>query len=274
MKERGKAIIVGWDFSEFSERALDHALFYSYQTNMKLYLVHIIKRKSDAEKIKLEMQRIVAKVYQERGKHIDMIIRCGSVSRGLKLVAKKVSAAVIFIGTQGVRGIQNYTGSHALKTIVDSSIPFVIVQAPREKHSRFSLVCPIDFRKECKEMLYWAAYLARIFGAEISLVYPEYNTQSRILKTLANVNFARNYLNNYKVEYSEVKLNSKRFNEAIVDYAKKKHADLILTITNRQTKVQNYFSASKIQYLIANKEKIPVFCVNPRKDLWLYGSYK
>ena len=91
---------------------------------------------------------------------------------------------------------------------------------------------------------------------------------------MANVNFARNYLNNYKLEYNEVKLNSKRFNEAIVDYAKKKHADLILTITNRQAKVQNYFSASKIQYLIANKEKIPVFCLNPRKDLWSYGAYK
>ena len=70
------------------------------------------------------MQKIVDKIYQERGKHIDMIIRCGNVSRGLKSVAKKVSAAVIFIGTKGVRGIQNYTGSHALKRIMDSSIPF------------------------------------------------------------------------------------------------------------------------------------------------------
>ena len=60
----------------------------------------------------------------------------------------------------------------------------------------------------------------------------------------------------------------------VVEYAKKKHADLILTITNRQPKVQNLFSASKIQYLIANKEKIPVLCVNPRKDLWSYGAYK
>jgi hypothetical protein len=49
---------------------------------------------------------------------------------------------------------------------------------------------------------------------------------------------------------------------------------LILAITNRQTKDQSYFSASKIQYLIANKEKIPVFCLNPRKDLWQYGAYK
>ncbi|MFT5749465.1 MAG: nucleotide-binding universal stress UspA family protein [Ancylomarina sp.] len=274
MKERGKAIVVGWDFSENAELALDHALFYAYQTNMKLYLVHIIKRKSDAEKRTIDMQKIVDRVYQNRGKHIEMIVRCGSVSLGLKAVAKEVSAAIIFIGTHGVKGIQNYTGSNALKTIMDSPIPFVIVQAPRKNHTQFSLVCPIDFRKECKEMLYWVAYLAHILDAEISLVYPEYKTQSRVLRTLANLNFCKKYLNNHKVKYKEVKLNSNRFNDAIVDYAKKKHANLILTITSRRAKVQNYFLASKIQYLIANKEKISVFCVNPRKDLWSYGSYK
>jgi nucleotide-binding universal stress UspA family protein len=274
MKERGKAIVVGWDFSENAKLALDHALFYAYQADMKLYLVHIIKRESDVEKMKFDLQKIVDRVYQNRGKHIEMIVRSGNVSQGLKSVAKEVSAAVIFIGTQGVKGIQNYIGSHVLKTIMDSPIPFVIVQAPREKHSQFSLVCPIDSRKESKGILYWVAYLALILGAEVSLVYPEYKTRSRILRTLANVNFAKKYLNNYNVEYNEVKLSSNRFNDAIVDYAKKKHADLILTITSRQTKVQNYFSASKIQYLIANKDKIPVFCLNPSKDLWLYGSYK
>lgn len=274
MKERGKAIVVGWDFSENAELALDHALFYAYQTNMKLYLVHIIKRESDAEKAKLDMQKIVDQVYQNKGKHIEMIVRRGSVSQDLKSVAKEVSAAVVFIGTKSVKGIQNYTGSSTLKTIIDSTIPFVIVQAPREKHNRYSLVCPIDYRKECKEVLYWVAYLAHILDAEISLVYPEYKAKSRMLRTLANLNFAKNYLNSHKVTYDEVKLNSNRFNDAIVKYAKKKHADLILTITNRRAKVQNYFLASKIQYLISNKEKISVFCLNPRKDLLSYISYR
>ena len=274
MKERGKAIVVGWDFSENSELALDHALYYAFKTNMKLYLVHIIKRGSDMEDVKFNMQKIVDRVYENKGKHIEIIIRRGRVSRGLKAVAKEVSAVVVFIGTQKVKGIQNYTGSKALKMIMRSSVPFVTVQAPREKHSRYSLVCPIDFRKECKEILYWVAYLAHIFDAEITLVYPKYRAQVRVKRTLANVNFSKKYLNNYKIKYEEVQLNSRRFNDAIVAYAKKKQADLILTITNRRAKVQDFFSASKIQYLIANKEKISVFCVNPTKSLWKYGAFK
>ena len=274
MKERGKAIVVGWDFSEYSKLALDHALFYSYQTNMRICLVHIIKRESDTEKYILELKKEVDQVYQRTGKHIDIMVRSGNVSDGLSSAAKEISAAVIFIGTHGVQGIQNFIGSHVLRTIIDSPIPFVIVQAPREKHTHFSLVCPIDSRKESKEILYWVAYFAQVLGAKISLVYPEYKTQTRILRTKANVNFSKHYLSDCRVKYEEVKLSSKRFNKAIVEYAKKKHADLILTITNRQPKVQNLFSVSKIQYLIANKEKIPVLCVNPRKDLWLYGSYK
>ncbi|MGZ2369013.1 universal stress protein [Ancylomarina sp. YFZ004] len=274
MKKRGKVIVVGWDFSEYSKLALDHALFYSYQTNMKICLVHIIKRESVEKEKSIELQKVVDQVYQSRGKHIDMMVRHGNVSEGLCSAAKEISAAVIFIGTHGVQGIQNYIGSHVMRIIMDSPIPFVIVQAPREKHTHFSLVCPIDSRKESKEILYWVAYFAQVLGAKISLVYPEYKTQTRILRTKANVNFSKHYLSDCSVNYEEVKLSSKQFNNAIVDYAKKKHADLIFTITKRQPKVQKIFSAPKIQYLIANKEKIPVLCVNPRKDLWSYGTYK
>ena len=274
MKKRGEVIVVGWDFSEYSELALDHALFYSYQTNMKICLVHIVKRESDKDTYTLKLREEVERVYKKTGKQIDMIVRSGRVSEGLSSVAEEISAAVIFIGTHGVQGIQNYTGSHVLKTILSSTVPFVIVQAPREKHTHFSLICPVDARKESKEILYWVAFFAQIFAAKISLVYPEYKTSTKILRTRANVNFSKHYLAKNKVRFEEVKLSAKRFNNAIVEYAKKKHADLILTITNRQPKVQNLFSASKIQYLIANKEKIPVLCLNPRKDLWLYGAYK
>lgn len=274
MKERGKTIVVGWDFSENSRLALDHALFYSYQTNMKVCLVHITKRESDVEMMTIELYKEVDRVYQSRGKRIGMMVRHGNVTEGLSSAALEISAAVIFIGTHGVKGIQYLTGSHVLKTIKDSPIPFVIVQAPREKHTHFSLVCPIDSRKECKEILYWVAYLAQVLGAEILLVYPEYRTPQRILMTKVNVNFSKHYLSHRGVKYEEVKLSAIRFNNAIVDYAKKKHADLIFTITNRQVKVQNYFSAAKVQYLIANKEKIPVLCVNPGKDFWSYGAYK
>ncbi|RXQ87613.1 universal stress protein [Ancylomarina salipaludis] len=274
MKERGKAIVVGWDFSEYSKLALDHALFYAYQTNLKVCLIHIVRRESDIGKIEAKLQREVDHIYHTRGKRVDMMVRVGSVSSGLKAAAIEISAEVVFIGTHGVRGIQNYVGSHVLKTITNSVIPFVIVQAPREKHRRFTLVCPIDSRKECKEVLYWVTYLARLFGANISLVYPEYKMPEKRLKTKANVNFSKNYLRGLRMIYDEVKLDAKGFNNAIINYAKEKQADLILTITNRQPKVQNYFFVDKIQYLLANKEKIPVLCISPRKDLWLYGNYK
>jgi len=274
MKERGKAIVVGWDFSEYSKLALDHALFYAYQTTMKVCLVHIVRWQSDLAKMEIELQKEVDQIYQKTGKRVDMMLRVGSVSSGLKAAAREISAAVVFIGTQGVKGIQNYVGSHVLKTIANSVIPFVVVQAPLEKHHKFTLVCPIDSRKECKEVLYWVTYLARIFGANISLVYPEYATPTKKIKTRANINFSKNYLKDSRMIYEEVKLDSKGFNKAIIKYAKDKHADLILTITNRRQKVQNFFFTDKIQYLLANKEKIPVLCVSPRKDVWLYGGYK
>jgi len=274
MKARGKAIVVGWDFSEFSNHALDHALFYSYQTNMEICLVHIVKRKSQVKEMEVELKKVVAKVYQEKGKHLKMMVRAGKITSGLRAAAIEVSAAVIFIGTHGVKGIQNYIGSNTLKIILNSVIPFVVVQAPRKVNGHFSVVCPIDSRKESKEVLYWVTYLAKILDANISLVYPDYKTPVKVLLTKANVNFSKHYLHDSRINFKEEKLSCKRFNDAIVDFANKKKVDLILTITNRQTKVQNLFSAAKVQYLIANREKIPVLCVSPRRDLWKYGSYK
>jgi len=274
MKESGKAIIVGCDFSEFSNHALNHALFYSYQTNMKLCLVHVVKRESQVGEMEIKLQNEVDRVYRETGKCINMMVRVGKVASGLRAAAIEISATIIFIGTQGVKGIQNLIGSNTLKIILDSVIPFVVIQEPRKVNNCFSVVCPIDSRKECKEVLFWVKYLAKTLDAHIYLVYPTYKTQARISMIKANVNFSRHYLHDFHVNFEETGLRSRNFNDAVVDFAKMKKADLILSITGRQTKVQNFFSASKIQYLIANREKIPVLCLSPRKDLWTYGSYK
>jgi len=274
MKEREKLIVVGWDFTEHAELALDHALFYSYQSNMKVCLVHIAKRKSDVEHLEKELAKEVHRIYQSKGKRVNMKVAFGSVSKGLKTVAEEISAAFVFVGTSGIKGMEKLMGSYILKTIRGSEIPFIVVQGRLEKHSQFSFVCPIDSRKESKGVLYWVVYLARIFRAKISLVYPEYENKSSLLKTKANLNFSKRYLNARQIDYESVKLQANRFNDAIVNFAKKKHASLIFSITNRQAKVQNYIATSKIQYLIANKEKIPVLCISPRKDLWTYGGYK
>lgn len=274
MKDIGKAIIVGCDFSEFSNYALNHALFYSYQTNMKICLVHVVKRESHIEEMEIKLKKEVDRVYRETGKHVNMNVRVGKVASGLRDAAIDISATIIFIGTHGVRGIQKLIGSNALKIILDSVIPFVVIQEPRKVKNHFSVVCLIDSRKESKEVLFWVKYLAKTFDAQIYLVYPTYETQARILRTKANVNFSKHYLHDFRVDFEVDGLSSRRFDDAVVDFAKLKKADLILTITGRQTRVQNFFSASKIQYLIANREKIPVLCVSPRKDLWTYGSYK
>lgn len=274
MKEKEKLIVVGWDFTEFSNLALDHALFYSHQSNMKVCLVHITKRKSDVKNLEKELAKEVQRIYQLRGKRVDMKVAFGSVSKGLKTVAEEISAVLVFVGASGIKAMEKFVGSYVLKTIRGSAIPFIVVQGRCEKHSQFSFICPIDSRMESKGVLYWVVYLARIFRAKISLVYPEYESRSSMLKTKANLNFSKRYLNARQIDYESVKLQANRFNDAIVNFAKKKHASLIFSITNRQAKVQDYIATSKIQYLIANKEKIPVLCINPRKDLWTYGSYK
>ena len=88
--------------------------------------------------------------------------------------AAEHEAKLIFMGTHGAHGWQHVTGSHALKVVTNSSVPFIIVQEKLVKPTGYdSIVVPMDLNKETKQKLTIVSRLAKYFGSQVHVVIPD-----------------------------------------------------------------------------------------------------
>jgi hypothetical protein len=58
--------------------------------------------------------------------------------------------------------------SWALKVLVRSKVPFIVVQDPPPDHGRYhNIVFPVDFRRENKEKTKMAIYMGKYFDSKV-----------------------------------------------------------------------------------------------------------
>ncbi len=274
MIENGKTIFVPWDFKGVSEYALDHALFYSEKTKLDVCLIYIVKKGSLVKETKDKLDKIAADVYARKGKRVRTIVKTGTFHSGLKKAADENQAAMIFVGIDGYKGIQKYIGTAILNVLSGAVIPSVVVQRPKRTRSTFSILCPIDQRKESKLLLKWIAFLSRYIALKAYLVYPEFEESGMNRRIFRNVAFAKNFLKEEKVDFATECFSVFDFNNSIVGFSRKRGVDLILSLTKKELDYRSYFTTPKSHYLIANEEKIPVMCVTPIRRMWKFLPFK
>jgi len=268
MNDNKNILLVTWDFTEVSENALIHALKLSRNVNNKIRLVHVIKpgnnlllRESE-EKLKKEILRIK----DQYRISLDSIILEGSLFSAITSYIKDSDVNMVIMGTHGIRGIQKYLGSNALKVIIGSSVPFIVVQDKPENMDRYTdIVFPIDFKSENKEKLRWAIYLGKYFNSKVHLFKAPISDSSLLKKVNVNLNFAIRFLIQNNLDYEiHTARTSKNFGKEILSFSEEISADLILITTTKHISIFDYLFGAPEQYIIANPSRIPVMCVNPK----------
>jgi K+-sensing histidine kinase KdpD len=169
------------------------------------------------------------------------------------------------MGTHGMKGLQKFTGSWALKVIVGSAAPFLVVQAPPEGELK-DIVFPVDFKREQKEKLVWAGQLVKHYKAKIHILYQQSNDTRIKAKTKSNLIFSKNYLAEKQADFDILTLAGKKsLGDESIEYAKQLKAGMILIMTTKNISFQDYVLGADEQQIIANPERIPVMCINPKK---------
>ena len=172
---------------------------------------------------------------------------------------------MIIMGTHGMKGAQKLFGSKALKVVVSSRIPFFIVQGKPVKDSIDTILLPIDFKRENKEKANWIYYLARNFNARFVILKSKARDKGFKKKIISNIKYIESFLKGHDVDYEIVTTPGKQsFKKEIVEFAKSKHADLILVMATRDIRWVDYMLGAPEQYLIANPDGFPVMCMNPK----------
>ncbi len=265
MEKLERPIIVPWDFSQVTENAFQHAVYISKFLNREILLLHIVSEKKDIESKMAELDVSSEKLGKEYGKkpHVEVVV--GSIFNAIGDAAREMKAEMIIMGTHGMKGAQKLFGSRALKVVVSSRIPFLVVQGKPVKEKIETILLPIDFKKENKEKANWIYYLARNFGAKFIILKSRAKDKGFRRKTLSNIRYVESFLKGHDVGYEIVTSSGKQsFKKEIVSFAKEHQADLILIMATRDIKWVDYLLGAPEQYIIANPENLPVMCMNPK----------
>jgi nucleotide-binding universal stress UspA family protein len=268
MEELKKLIVVPWDFTRVAENALAHAVKISHMVNDDICLLHIVDtgigRQEYSEKTAL-LDRIVAENSKEYNMPITYNISRGSIFSEIAAFVNEKEANLVVMGTHGMKGMQKITGSWALKVIVKSKVPFIVVQDPPSDQEKYhNIVFPIDFRSENKQKIKMAIFMGKYFESKIQmLVYNSFD-KTLLKKTRNNLNFAVKYLIQNNIEYEIHDMPKGNSAHQTIEYAQKTNADLILIITTKNINLADYMLGASEQSIIANNFRIPVCCVNPK----------
>lgn len=265
MEKLERPIIVPWDFSEVAENAFQHAVYISKSVNRDILLLHIVQDSKDIVGKKSKLEAEAEKLGKEFGTKPHAGVVEGSIFHAIGTTAKELKAEMIIMGTHGMQGAQKLFGSKALKVVVSSRIPFVIVQDKPIKEKIDTILLPIDFKTENKEKANWIYYLARNFGAKFVILKSQSRDKGFRKKTLSNIRYIESFLKGHDVAYEIVTTEGTQpFKKEIVEYAKTHDADLILVMATRDIRWVDYMLGASEQYIIANPEGLPVMCMNPK----------
>jgi len=265
MEKIDKPIIVPWDFSDVAKNAFMHAVNFSETLGSRIALLHIAHDEKEIDAKEKELQETANSLDKEFGKRPHCIVKEGSIFHTIGEVAQQYNAEMIIMGTHGIKGAQKLFGSKAVKVVVSSRIPFLIVQDKPVKDKLETILLPIDFKKENKEKANWIFHLSTRFEAKITIFKSHPKDKGFKRKLLSNMKYIENYLKTRDINYNIVACKGKKsFKEEVVEYAHENNFDMILIMATRDIKLADYIFGAPEQYIIANEHNLPVMCINPR----------
>jgi nucleotide-binding universal stress UspA family protein len=277
MEEHKNLIVVPWDFTPVASHALAHAVKISRQVGNEISLLHIvdngISQKSLAEK-RAHLQKVVDEYSKKYNISLAWQISKGSIFHAIAEFANEKEASLVIMGTHGMKGMQKLTGSWALKVMVKSKTPFIVVQGPPADQERYhDILFPVDFRSENKEKMKMAIFMGKYFDSKIHMFVAGTNDRNLAKKTKINLNFAVKYLIQNNIEYQIHEVPKKNFALQTIEFAQNIKADLILIVTTKNITFADYTFGASEQFIIANSSKIPVICVNPKVTFTKTGQF-
>jgi nucleotide-binding universal stress UspA family protein len=277
MEDNKKLIVVPWDFTNVAEYALAHAVKITRMVGSDICLLHIVSPGIDPKDlagIRTRLQRLVEDNSKKYNLPVSFQIYKGNIFTSIAEYVNENDASLVVMGTHGMKGMQKLTGSWALKVIIKSKVPFIVVQdLPVDQERYHNIVFPIDFRAENKEKMKMAIFMGKYFDSKIHMLVATSKDKTLAKKTNVNLNFAIKYLIQNNIEYEIHKVPNVKFAEQTIEFAQKINADLLLIMTTKNITMADYVLGAKEQFIIANSSRIPVCCVNPKASFASVGQF-
>ena len=230
-------VLVPHDFTAVADCAVSHASQIANSFNGDVYLLHVVGKTKEVDEAKAKLIKIAEAAENKHKANMHVIVRIGNIFEDIGDVAKEIGAGYIVMGTHGARGMQKIMGSHVMKVISSSKVPFVIVQekGPTETDTYDDIVVPIDYSDVTKQKLTVAASIAKHFNSKIHLFAAKESDEFLQTKLDRELTFAKKYFAEKSISYSiENAEQSGGFKKQLIKFAARINADMIAIVNTQE----------------------------------------
>lgn len=269
-----KNILVPWDFTPSSNYALEHAVKIAKIRNYNISLLHIIEHNKDEKKFHSQLEEIASDTAGKTKLSVNALIQNGEVFKTISELATLHDTELVIMKTDGISGMQKYTGSRAIKIMRGCKTPFIVVQQSPTSDLFHKIVYPVDYRTENKEVASIIVSLSKSYPGKV-YIFKGYSRDKSFKKNIANnLNFARMMFESKQIDFEVFEgSNDMDYSTGVNEYANKVGADVILIQLQRNLTLSKFLFGVKEQNIIANPYKIPVMCTNP-KEVRVYAGFR
>lgn len=266
-------IVVGFDFSSGSAKAVDLAIDIANRWHEDIRLVYVKKdsHEDDANQRQEIESRIDAVKHLLKDIKLEYVIRTGKVHQELAAQANEDQASLVIVGTHGMSGFQhNWIGKNTYHTITESEVPVLSVREDFNfNKSLDTIILPLDSSTATRQKAPLAAKFAKTLGSTIHIL-GLYTSENKDIHRLVNgyVEQVENYMAKNNIKYvTECVDVSKNLTVTTLEYAEKVNADLIVIMTEQEKALNSWFMGSYASQML-NLSKRPVLSMRPEE----YGS--
>lgn len=267
----GKKVVVLWDFTDTALNALMHGEIFAKSLSAEIELLHIVSdsfRVSDAKTKMLDFINC-------RSSEVSIVpaVEVGNIFETISEYVNKLRPELVVLGTHGIVGMQKFSGSWALKVIVGTKVPVLVISNAPQKKSYDKVVFPITFKKENKELISLAILFNKLFSSKIYLFVQDVNDSFFLQQVNNNILFATKQLSSRNVKFEIKRGSGNHFEEIVEVFSRGIEADMILCTTTKNINNFDYMFGATEQKLLANDSGIPVMCINPFvSNIFSYSS--
>lgn len=261
--------IVPHDFTEIGNQALQYAIDLSRNSNTEIQVLHICGAKNEIAAASSKLVKIIAAQNVPSNITLSKGIEVGNIFDDIGKYAKNFGAQLIIMGTHGMSGMQKLFGSHAMKVIVSSDTPFLIVQKNATFKEIKNIVVPIDLTKESLQIVKIAGDLANMHNATVHVIGEKQNDDllSQQMKNRILIVKKQYEENNVPCKVEFIK-DGGAYTKKILKYAKDNEGDVLAIAYHSESLLPQFDTF--VPTLMNNDLKLPCLIVNSKLASALY----
>jgi nucleotide-binding universal stress UspA family protein len=278
-----KKILVPTDFSETGYLALQQAALMAGLFKAELLLLHVIEISRTTYNIynpaaqvrhiselcnavSGRLEDLARAIRKDAGIPITTLVAEGRVSHEIVNAVRENHIDIVVMGTNGAEGLGEYfVGSNAERTARLAPCPVITIQHNMAKSGFSNIILPIDNALHSRQKVSYAIALAKKYAAVVHIVgllAKQEGTEERKLQL--KLEPIEKALREAGVPSRSIIIHGKNLALEAMHYAKKEKGDLVLLLTDHESRLTNTPFRNFAKHII-NHAELPVMSIHPEE---------